>query len=68
MMANNETGTIQPIEEIVVVIAEARSRGLDNLYIHTDAVQAAGKHPIDVKKLALICFRYQVTSFMGPKA
>jgi cysteine desulfurase len=43
MMANNETGVLQPIEEIGKIAAEA------DVYFHTDAVQAAGKVPIDVK-------------------
>ena len=45
MMANNETGVLQPIEEIGMLAAEA------NVLFHTDAVQAAGKVPIDVKSM-----------------
>lgn len=45
MMANNETGVLQPVEEIGRIAAEA------DVYFHTDAVQAAGKVPIDVKRL-----------------
>lgn len=44
MTANNEIGTIQPIEEISKI---ARSR---NIVFHTDAVQAIGNMPIDVEK------------------
>ena len=46
MMANNETGVLQPVEEIGKIAAEA------DVYFHTDAVQAAGKVPIDVKNIA----------------
>ena len=45
MMANNETGVLQPVEEIGAIAAEA------DVYFHTDGVQAAGKVPIDVKKI-----------------
>ncbi len=45
MMANNETGVLQPVEEIGKIAAE---RGI---YFHTDAVQAAAKVPIDVQKI-----------------
>jgi len=45
MMANNETGVLQPIEDIGKVAAEA------DVYFHTDAVQAAGKVGIDVKRI-----------------
>src|SRR5438874_3187547 len=45
MMANNETGVLQPVEEIGKIAAEA------DVYFHTDAVQAAGKVPIDVKRI-----------------
>jgi len=46
MMANNETGVLQFVEEIGRIAAEA------DVYFHTDAVQAAGKVKIDVKKIA----------------
>jgi cysteine desulfurase len=45
MMANNETGVLQPVEETGKIAAEA------DVYFHTDAVQAAGKVPIDVKRV-----------------
>jgi cysteine desulfurase len=45
MMANNETGAIQPVSEIGRIAAEA------DIYFHTDAVQAAGKLSIDVQSL-----------------
>ncbi len=45
MHANNEMGTVQPVEEIGRIAAEA------DLYFHTDAVQSAGKIPVDVNAL-----------------
>ncbi|HZU43732.1 MAG TPA: cysteine desulfurase family protein [Terriglobales bacterium] len=45
MMANNETGALQPVEEIGVVAAEA------DVYFHTDAVQAAAKVALDVNRV-----------------
>jgi cysteine desulfurase len=45
MMANNETGVIQPVEEIGRIAQEA------DVWFHTDAVQAAGKIAIDVKAI-----------------
>src|SRR6516162_8116457 len=46
MMANNETGVLQPVEEIGKIAGEA------DVFFHTDAVQAAGKIPIDVNRIA----------------
>jgi len=45
MMANNETGVRQPVEEIGRIAAEA------DVWFHTDAVQAAGKVPLDVARI-----------------
>src|SRR5689334_1380685 len=45
MMSNNETGVVQPVEEIGKIAREA------DVFFHTDAVQAAGKVPIDVEKI-----------------
>ncbi len=45
MMANNETGVLQPVDEIGCIAREA------DVYFHTDAVQAAGKVPINVKQI-----------------
>src|SRR5260370_3849063 len=45
MLANNETGVLQPVEEIGKSAAEA------DVIFHTDAVQAAGKVPIDVARI-----------------
>ena len=45
MMANNETGVLQPLEEIGTICGEA------DVYFHTDAVQAASKVPIRVKDI-----------------
>ena len=45
MMANNETGVLQPVQEIGRICAEA------DVYFHTDAVQAASKIPVRVKDI-----------------
>src|SRR5216684_4605446 len=45
MMANNETGVLQPVEDIGRIAAET------DVYFHTDAVQAAGKVPINVRTI-----------------
>src|SRR5256884_2189188 len=51
MMANNEIGTIQPIQQIGAFVREERERNHRHLWFHTDAVQAAGRLPIDVQAL-----------------
>ncbi len=51
MLANNEIGTIQPIEEIGEIIRDARAREQRRIWFHVDAVQAAGRIPVSAESL-----------------
>jgi cysteine desulfurase len=51
MLANNEIGTIQPISQIASLVREKRAAG-QKLWLHTDAVQAAGRLPLNVDELS----------------
>lgn len=61
MHANNETGVLQPVEEIGAI---ARERGI---VFHTDAAQTLGKVPVDVEKLKADLLTVVPHKFYGPK-
>jgi cysteine desulfurase len=61
MYANNEVGTIQPLAELA---AHCQSRGVP---IHTDAVQAVGKVPLDMRTLPVAALSVSAHKFYGPK-
>lgn len=61
MFANNEIGTIEPIAEIGAICKEA------GIYFHTDAVQAIGHVPVDVKAMNIDMLSLSAHKFHGPK-
>jgi cysteine desulfurase len=67
MLANNEIGTIQPIEKIGDVVRDERSRGNRRLWFHTDAVQAAGRMALDVEKLGCDLLSLSAHKLYAPK-
>lgn len=66
MLANNEIGTLQPISEIGALVREERGRGRQ-LWFHTDAVQAAGRIPLDAEALGCDLLSLSAHKLYAPK-
>jgi len=58
MLANNETGVLQPVAEIAALCAE------QNIALHSDAAQMVGKLPVDFADLKLSALSWPLTNFM----
>ncbi len=63
MIANNEVGTIQPLQEAIGVAREQN----EDIVVHTDAVQAAGCMELDVEELDIDLMSIAAHKFYGPK-
>jgi cysteine desulfurase len=67
MHANNEVGSIQPIEEVAGEIMKINETRKNKIYFHSDAVQIAGKIHLDVKVLGIDMLAMSAHKFNGPK-
>lgn len=66
MMANNEIGTLQPLEEVGKLVRRVRESG-QKIWFHTDAVQAVGKIPVDVTKIGCDLLSFSGHKIYAPK-
>jgi len=66
MHANNETGEIQAVEEVSRLVAARRASG-QNIYFHSDGVQAFGKIPVDLSRLGIDLYSLSAHKIFGPK-
>ncbi len=66
MLANNEIGTVQPISEIGALVRERRAAG-QKLFLHTDAVQAAGRMALNVEELGCDLLTLSAHKLYAPK-
>ncbi|HET6852570.1 MAG TPA: cysteine desulfurase family protein [Pyrinomonadaceae bacterium] len=67
MLANNEIGTIQPVSEIGSFVREKRAAGQRHLWLHTDAVQAAGRLRLNVDELGCDLLTMSAHKLYAPK-
>jgi len=67
MLANNEIGTIQPIAEIAALVRAEREKSGRRIWVHTDAVQAAGRIEINVEALGCDLLSLSAHKLYAPK-
>jgi len=67
MLANNEIGTMQPVAEIGAIVRELRAAKQRHLFLHTDAVQAAGRMTLNVEELGCDLLTMSAHKLYAPK-
>jgi len=67
MLVNNETGAIQPVQEIARAVHEFSERRGRRIIVHTDAVQALGKIPVSVASLGVDAASFSAHKIGGPR-
>ncbi len=67
MLANNEIGTVQPIEEIGALVRDERNQTGRRIWFHTDAVQAAGRVELNVETLGCDLLSLSAHKLYAPK-
>lgn len=67
MLANNEIGTIQPVADIGAIVRQRRAAGQRHLFLHTDAVQAAGRMTLNVEELGCDLLTMSAHKLYAPK-
>ncbi len=66
MQANNETGAVQPIQEIAAIVARRRASD-QQIYLHSDGVQAFGKVEVNANQLGVDLYSLSAHKIHGPK-
>ncbi len=67
MYVNNETGAIQPIDEASGIVQDFSRKTGRKIHFHTDAIQALGKIPVELKKLPVDSASFSAHKIGGPK-
>ena len=66
MLANNETGTCEPVKKVAELITDLKKQTRAKIYLHTDATQAVGKIPVSVQDLNVDYLTFTSHKLGGP--